>query len=90
MSIADGFIQFPGSLPEYGALSSVDFVTLLYQNVLDRAPDPTGLNSWLNLMSPGNSSFTQFTRAMVVVGFAKSPENIAKTSTWLIDTARAG
>ena len=32
----------------YGSLSNVDFVTLVYQNVLDRDPEPTGFAFWTN------------------------------------------
>lgn len=61
-------------------LRDTQFATLLYTNVLDRAPDTGGLNGWLDLMHNHG-----FTREMVLVGFAESPENIAKTAAdWLI------
>ena len=90
LSIADGFIQSPEFTSMYGSLTNADFVTRLYQNVLGRAPESAGLNHWLDYMSPGNTSGTVFTRGMVLVGFAESPENINNASGWLIDMSRSG
>lgn len=78
-SIADGFVQSPEFQAKYGAMSDAAFVTQLYTNVLGRAPDTAGLNGWLDEMAHGA------TRATVIVGFAESTENIAKTAAdWLI------
>jgi hypothetical protein len=63
---------------------------LLHNNVLGRGPDATGLAGWLNYLTPGNASGTTFTRGMVLVGFAESPENIAKSATWLTDMSKSG
>jgi hypothetical protein len=90
LSIAQGFIDSPEFQTNYGNLSNQAFVTQLYANVLDRAPDPTGLAGWLNLMTPGNSSGTTYTQAMVLVGFAESPENITKSASWLTDMSKSG
>ncbi len=80
-SIAGGFTHSIEFNALYGALDNPGFVTQLYFNVLERAPEPAGLTGWLNLMQNGG-----FTREMVLVGFAQSPENIAKTaSDWLIE-----
>lgn len=46
-------------------------VTGLYQHVLQRAPDTSGLNYWLDQISNGLSP------ADVVIYFAQSPENVA-------------
>jgi Domain of unknown function (DUF4214) len=79
-SIAGGFAQSAEFQNKYGALNDSGFVTQLYLNVLNRVPAPTELNAWLGLMH--NSGFTH---DMVLVGFAESPENIAKTAAdWLI------
>ena len=57
----------------YGADPSVDtFLTALYANVLDRAPDPAGFDSWSSLLASG-----QLDRADVLIGFSESIENIA-------------
>jgi hypothetical protein len=94
LSISDGVIKSPEFNSKYGSLSNSNFVTQLYNNVLGRSPEPTGLNGWLKLMSGGvssdNPSGQPFTQAMVLVGFAESPENIARTSSWLTDMSRSG
>ena len=79
-SIADNFMQSSEFQNRYGSLTDTAFVTLLYQNVLGRAPDQAGLTFWVNQLEGGGQ-----TRAIVLVGFAESPENVAKTgSDWLI------
>lgn len=58
---------------KYGTNVSTDqFVTLLYQNVLHRAPDAGGLAAWIGLLDAGGQ-----TRAQVLTGFSESPENKA-------------
>jgi hypothetical protein len=79
-TIVDGFTQSPEFQQKYGALSDAGFVTQLYYNVLDRAPDPAELGAWLDAMANHGA-----TRDIILVGFAESPENIAKAaSDWLI------
>jgi hypothetical protein len=79
-SIAGGFTQSPEFQQKYGALSDASFVSQLYQNVLGRGPDPAGLAGWLDGMANHG-----VTRDMVLVGFAESPENIAKVGAeWLV------
>jgi Ca2+-binding RTX toxin-like protein len=57
----------------YGANPTVEtFLTALYANVLDRAPDPVGFSGWNDLLESG-----QLTRADVLIGFSESLENIA-------------
>jgi Domain of unknown function (DUF4214)/RTX calcium-binding nonapeptide repeat (4 copies) len=84
-SIAGGFTQSIEFQSKYGALTDGGFLTQLYLNVLNRTPATTEINDWLNLMHNGDANGTHFTRDMVLVGFAESPENIAKTAAdWLI------
>jgi trimeric autotransporter adhesin len=52
----------------YGALSDADFVTLVYRNVLGRAPDTAGYNGWLALLRQGLS------RGDMMAGFTESEE----------------
>ncbi|HEY4031848.1 MAG TPA: DUF4214 domain-containing protein [Caulobacteraceae bacterium] len=59
---------------KYGALNDNDFVALLYNNVLHRAPDTAGLNSWLATLASGTA------RAQVVLDFSESQEHIADTA----------
>jgi len=65
---ASGFITSTEFQSVYGALNNTQFVTLLYNNVLHRAPDPSGLSNWVNLLNSGSS------RESVVVGFSESNE----------------
>lgn len=81
-SIAANFMQSSEFTSTYGSLSDAAFVTLLYQNVLGRAPDQAGLNFWVGQLEGANPA----SRATVLVGFAESPENVAKTSIWLVTT----
>jgi uncharacterized delta-60 repeat protein len=74
VQLADFFTQSPEFMATYGALNDTQFVTLLYNNVLGRAPDTAGLNGWLALLASGN------TRGQVLVGFSDSPEYQANTA----------
>lgn len=73
-SVVSGFVGSVEFQTVYGSLNDTDFVTLLYNNALDRAPDPAGLASWLDLLASGAS------RDNVVLGFSESPEFIANTN----------
>jgi sugar lactone lactonase YvrE len=66
--LADFFVASPEFQATYGALSNSQFVTLLYANVLGRAPDAAGLNGWVSLLNGGMS------RGQVLVGFSDSEE----------------
>ncbi len=71
--IIPGFINSVEFQSRYGALNNSQFVTLLYNNVLGRAPDPIGLQGWIDLLNSGTS------RADVVGGFSESTEFINAT-----------
>jgi hypothetical protein len=76
VSLADVGNSFAGSpefIQNYGSLSDADFVQRLYQNVLGRDGDPGGLIFWQSALGAGVS------RGEVVVGFAESPEDRART-----------
>lgn len=73
-SLAAGFVGSVGFQTRYGALDNNQFVTLLYQNVLHRAPDTEGLANWAGAMAAGTS------RESVVVGFSQSAEFIAASN----------
>jgi Ca2+-binding RTX toxin-like protein len=77
-SVAAGFVNSGEFAATYGnSLSSTQFITLLYQNVLGRAPDQAGLSSWLDSMMAGAS------RTSVVLGFSNSAEYVGKTDSAL-------
>jgi len=67
---ANGFVGSQEFQQTYGALDNRGFVTLLYENVLHRAPDQNGLNGWVGALNAGE------TRAQVLLGFTESPEDI--------------
>lgn len=67
-TITTGFINSTEFSNVYGALSNTAFVTTLYNNVLGRAPDSAGLNSWVTQLNNGAS------RESIVQGFSESLE----------------
>jgi len=69
VSISDAFAGSDEFNSTYGSLNNSDFVTLVYQNVLGRDPDQSGLDYWTGILD----SSTQ-TRGQVMVGFSESPE----------------
>lgn len=54
----------------YGSLNNEQFVTLIYQNILGRAPDPGGFAFWTSELSSGRRNPGQ-----VMADFSESPEN---------------
>lgn len=56
--------------------SDSEFVTILYNTVLDRAPDQSGYNDWLNVLSSGQS------REHVYAGFLQSPEFVTMAESY--------
>lgn len=74
-SVSAGFMGSQEFQNTYGETDDIAFVTLLYNNVLDRAPDAAGLTYWTDLLSSGARS-----RPEVVVGFSESREFIDKTA----------
>lgn len=63
-----GFVGSTEFRTTYGDLDDAGFVDLLYQNVLDRAPDTQGRQGWLDAMEDGQS------RAQTVEAFVQSAE----------------
>ena len=72
VEVADGFVKSPEFQATYGALNDRQFVTQLYQNVLDRFPTNDEITYHVGRLKSGAS------RADVVVGFSESPEHIQK------------
>jgi V8-like Glu-specific endopeptidase len=71
-ALANNFINSPEFVRTYGSLSNAQFITQLYANVLNRAPDEGGFAYHTGNLASGANS-----RADVVVGFSESPENQA-------------
>ncbi|MBL6080469.1 DUF4214 domain-containing protein [Belnapia sp. T18] len=76
--MAEGFIASAEFQARYGGLDDRAFVTALYVNTLDRAPDAAGLEGWVNALP-------SIGRAGVVLGFSESLEHVALTSANMTD-----
>ena len=70
-AIAQAFATSAEFLLTYGNLNNTQYVTLLYNNVLGRAPDAAGLANWVNALNNGT-----LTRGQVLLGFSESAEYI--------------
>ena len=68
-AISDYFASSSEFKATYGSLSNAAFVTLVYENVLDRAPDPGGDAYWVGQLDSATK-----TRGQVMVGFSESSE----------------
>ena len=72
-AVASSFLVSDEFKERYGAnVSDTTYVNNLYQNVLGRLPDSSGLNYWLGQLNSGAE-----TRYEVLLGFAESVENKA-------------
>lgn len=77
--VAGGFIDSIEFEEKYGEDPSNErFVTLLYNNVLNRDPDPEGFAGWTGVLNRGES------KESVLIGFSESIENINNTTAQLI------
>ena len=77
-SIADAFISSGEFQSKYGNLNDGQFVTQLYQNVLQRAPDASGLAAWVQALSTAEAvggATAAEARATVLASFSESGEN---------------
>ncbi|EWY35674.1 hypothetical protein N825_03915 [Skermanella stibiiresistens SB22] len=89
-TVAGGFMDSPEFQAKYGGLDNAGFATLLYDNVLDRAPEPEGLANWKAALDGGVA------RADVLAGFSESAEHVNLTRSgvdqgfWLQDDITSG
>lgn len=77
VQIASIFLDSPEFTNRFGdddAMSTSQFLTVMYQNALDRAPDASGLAYWTGQMNAGMS------REMVLINFAGSAENVGQSA----------
>ncbi|MTI42468.1 uncharacterized protein DUF4214 [Roseibium hamelinense] len=80
LEMASAFIGSEEFQKTYGTnVDNTAFLTLLYQNVLDRGPDDDGLTGWLSLLDGGTS------REEVLFGFSESAENKANVASAIDD-----
>ncbi|MBB5692965.1 DUF4214 domain-containing protein [Muricoccus pecuniae] len=77
-TMVQGFLDSPESRARYGQPDEAGFVTLLYGNVLGRAPDPGGFAAWTQALQAGAAD-----RPGVVVGFSESTEFQIATQGWI-------
>lgn len=70
--ISEHFARSPEFAARYGSLSNRGFIELVYDNVLDRAPDAVGATYWTEQLS-------HVSRGQVMVGFSESTEFIIKS-----------
>ncbi len=68
-TVSQAFASSAEFIGTYGNLNNSQFVTLVYQNVLGRAPDAAGLAYWT-----GQLNSASMTRGQVMVGFSESSE----------------
>ncbi len=74
-SVARNFINSPEFQSKYGSLTTSQFITQLYANVLNRAPDAGGLQYHVDRIDGQGGS-----RADTLIGFSESPENKANVA----------
>ena len=72
--ISNAFSQSAEFVQTYGGLTNSQFVTLVYQNVLNRTPSQGEINDWLSLMNSG------YSRGDVMLGFTDSGEFKAQSA----------
>ncbi len=73
--ISDEFARSPEFAATYGDLTDAEFVDLVYQNVLQRSPDTSGRQFWVDQLAAGTS------RGSVMLDFSESVEYIKATDT---------
>lgn len=81
--VVTAFMDSPEFRATYGTTSNTEFVTLLYQNVLKRAPDAGGMAAWTQALDSGTS------RVAVVSAFMGSPEFVRGTADDVVAYMRA-
>ncbi|WP_299371538.1 DUF4214 domain-containing protein [uncultured Tateyamaria sp.] len=84
IDMVTGFVNSTEFQTRYAsATDSATFVTLIYNNVLNRNPDPVGGATWIDRLDDQG-----FSRAEVVLGIAQSAEFITNSTQNLIDWMR--
>jgi len=82
--LAGNFMASPEFQSRFSVPGDDHFVNLLYQNVLDRAPDAAGMAYHVGRLADGVN------RADILIGFSESPENQAATAATLVGMSAAG
>ena len=74
VGIAGSFLATAEAQADYGGADNAEFATRLYENVLGRAPNSSGLAYWTDQLDSGSA-----TRAQVLVDFSESIESQVAT-----------
>ncbi len=79
--IAQNFSNSPEFTNTYGALTNDEYINLVYQNVLGRAPDPGGYDNYRTRLDSG-----ALTRGQMMIGFSESLEfqALSDDTVWVI------
>jgi len=83
--ISQNFTRSAEFQSDYGNVSDRDFITLVYRNVLDRAPDEAGYAYWVDQMQNRGMS-----RGVLMINFSDSAEFRSNTATGVPPGHRAG
>jgi hypothetical protein len=83
--LASNFMASPEFGHRFNVPGNKEFVTLLYNNVLDRAPEAEGLAYHMARLEQQGAS-----RADILIGFSESPENQALAAAALVGVGMAG
>lgn len=78
--VSNAFAQSSEFTTTYGPLNNARFVTRVYENVLNRAPEPAGQAYWVGRLDTGMS------RGELMIGFSESVENQSATASTQLDT----
>lgn len=68
---SEAFAQSAEFISTYGQLNNLQFVELVYQNVLGRMAEPEGRDYWVGRLNAG------LIRGEMMIGFSESPENVS-------------
>lgn len=69
--VSDSFAQSVEFVGTYGNLNNLQFVELVYQNVLGRTAEPAGRDYWVGRVNAG------LIRGEMMIGFSESAENVS-------------
>ncbi len=72
--VSDSFAQSAEFVGTYGNLNNLQFVELVYQNVLGRTAEPAGRDYWVGRLNAG------LIRGEMMIGFSESAENVSINS----------
>jgi subtilisin-like proprotein convertase family protein len=88
-NIAGSFFEQPETIAQYAnSTGTVDFISVVYQNLLGRTPDQAGLNYWENSLDSG--SISKPTYMLAVIYGAYAPTGGADDAIYLTNKTNIG